>query len=405
MVLSSDPGGRGNVPLELQKAAAERLGYVLAASNNSRNGPSQPRFEATEATLTDVQTRVSIDSRRVVLAGFSGGARFSSQIASMCKCSAGVLLSGAGFSNGLTPSPDVVFPVFSTVGTLDFNYREVIPLQGLLAKDGYPHWLRVFDGKHQWPPAEVMEEALAWFRIQAMKTEREPRDPHFIDAELSKAQARAQGFEWSGDMLEAWREYTQIAAAYDSLVDVNVIRARAEALGKDKTVREAAKREENEFREQQQLTSGISARLLVPTQGFDAQQQTDRELHDQIARLRQNAERENRPERARVFQRAMGEVFVMIMESANSLLEQKDFSAAIRLYEFATDVAPRSEWAWEQLATARALGGQRKDAIAALRRARDVAPDKGSFAKWLQSEPAFDPFRSLPEFKTLLSSD
>ena len=402
LVLSSDPGGRGRVALEIQKDAAERLGYVLASSNNSRNGPSKPRFEATEATLTDVQTRVSIDTSQVYFAGFSGGARLSSQIATVCKCSAGVLLSGAGFTNGLSPSADSVFPVFSAVGTVDFNYPEMIPLQDSLAEAGYPHWLRVFEGKHEWPPAEVMEEALAWFRIQSMKVGRDPRDPKFIDAQLTKAQGRAQALEKSGELLGAWREYSQMAATYDSLVDVTAIHAKVDTLAKDKAVRDAVKREENEFREQEHITAAISAGLLAPAEATDAQREADRDLQDQIVRLRQSAEQEKHPEKARVLKRALDDIFVTIMESGNSFLEQKKFPAVIRLYEFAAVAHPDAEWAWEQLAVARALGGRKKDAITALRRAHSAASDKGSFAKWLQSETAFDTLRSAPDFQDLL---
>src|SRR5664279_505910 len=39
IVYSFDPAARGKIPVELQKEGAERFGYILAASNNSRNGP------------------------------------------------------------------------------------------------------------------------------------------------------------------------------------------------------------------------------------------------------------------------------------------------------------------------------------------------------------------------------
>lgn len=39
LVVNSDPGARGVIPLELQKDAAEKYGYVLVAPNDSRNGP------------------------------------------------------------------------------------------------------------------------------------------------------------------------------------------------------------------------------------------------------------------------------------------------------------------------------------------------------------------------------
>ncbi len=405
IVLSSDPAARGTVPLELQKSAAEDLGYILAASNNSRNGPWKPRFEATEAMLSDVQARVSIDNRRVYFAGFSGGARVSSQIALFCKCAAGLLLSGAGFSGRQSPPADSRLPVFSAVGTLDFNYSEMIPLQDSLVKAGYPHWLRIFEGAHQWPPPEVMEEALAWFRILAMKTQREPRDLNFVEAQFSKSLARANSFEQSGDLLSAWREYLQIAATYDAFLDVGSIRAKAEGLGEEKVVREAAKRERKQFEEQSGLTDDILSRLAASPEHEENSLETDQELREQIIRLRQNAEQEKRPDKSTVYKRALAGVFVGAMESGNTLLDGKKFTQAIRVYDSATQAKPDSQWAWQQLAVARALAGQRKETIFALRRARALAADRAAFEKWLQTEQAFDPLRPSSDFQSLLNGN
>jgi len=396
--LSSDPLARGAAPLELQSAAAEKFGFILAASNNSRNGPGKDRFDATDATLNDVQTRVSIDPRRVYFAGFSGGARFSSQIAGACKCSAGVLLDGAGFSNGQSITTDRPFPVFSAIGILDFNYSEVIPFQEALEKAGYPRWLRVFNGSHEWAPAEVMEEAMIWFRIESMKAGREPRDANFLDAQFAKMQERANSFEQSDDLLSAWREYRQLAATFDTLQDVAALRSKADALGKEKAVRGALKREQSEFVEQAQLTSAITSHF--DSSGEDVQQRadTDSEVRDLIANLRMNAQHEKRPEHARVYKRALDGVFLEAMETANSALDRKHFDYAARLYGLATQTKPDSSWAWRQLAVAYALAGQKKDSLGALRKARDFAGDKAAFAKWFLGEPAFASLRSAPDF-------
>lgn len=401
LVVSSDPGAHGTIPLELQKDAAERLGYILVSSNNSSNGPWQPRLEATEAVVRDVQLRFPIDLQRLYFAGFSGGARFSSQLALECKCSAGVLLSGAGFSEDLPPAAKTMFPVFSTVGTFDFNYKEMIPLQDTLAKAGYPHWLRIFEGPHRWPPPDIMEEALTWFRIQAMKKQLEARDQTFIEAQFEKARTRAESFERSGDLLNARREYLQIADTFDSLVEVAAIRTKAQALAEEKTVREAAKHEQNDFKEEFQLTSDIVARLLTPPENPDNRFQSDQDLQTQIMLLRQNAAQEKRPERARLFKRALGDIFVTAMQTGDSLLEEKRFQNAVRDYEIATQAMPDSAWAWGQLAVARACAGSKKEALSSLRRAYELANDKPSFWKWLETEPCLAPLRSMPEFQSL----
>jgi tetratricopeptide (TPR) repeat protein len=89
------------------------------------------------------------------------------------------------------------------------------------------------------------------------------------------------------------------------------------------------------------------------------------------------------------------------MEFGSSLLEEKRFPDAVRVYTFATEASPDSIWAWQQLAIARALSGAHKETIAALRRAHDLATDKPSYRDWLQTEHAFDPLRSNPDFQAM----
>ncbi len=168
IIYAFDPGARGKVPVELMKDAAERYGYIVLGSNNSRNGSWKIEAEAAEAMLQDTQDRLAIDRRRAYFAGFSGGARVAARLAQLCKCAAGVLLNGAGFQPEVSGSPAERFAVFAAVGTFDFNYGEVVRADEELEKLGYAHFLRRFEGPHQWAPSNVMEEALAWFRLQAI---------------------------------------------------------------------------------------------------------------------------------------------------------------------------------------------------------------------------------------------
>jgi hypothetical protein len=122
--------------------------------------------------------------------------------------------------------------VFSAVGTFDFNYPEMIPLQDKLGQAGYHTWLRIFEGSHQWAPAEVMDEAFAWFRIEGMQSRLEPVDKSVVGLQFADAVKRADSLEQAGDMLDAWREYVQMVSTYGSLVDVSAEQRKAETLGK-----------------------------------------------------------------------------------------------------------------------------------------------------------------------------
>jgi len=59
-----DPGARGRNAVERFAAAAEKAGFLVAGSNNSRNGPIQPSLEAIRLMVQDTHDRFSIDDAR-----------------------------------------------------------------------------------------------------------------------------------------------------------------------------------------------------------------------------------------------------------------------------------------------------------------------------------------------------
>src|SRR5262245_66275624 len=80
VIFAFDPGARGRVPVERYQAAAERYGFIVAGSNNSRNGSTE-NSKAIVAMTGDVLSRFSIDERRIYLAGMSGGSRVALGVA------------------------------------------------------------------------------------------------------------------------------------------------------------------------------------------------------------------------------------------------------------------------------------------------------------------------------------
>src|SRR5258706_4652404 len=63
IIYAFDPGARGSVPVELMKEAAERYGYILVGSNNSRNGSLKMEAEAAASIAKDTPARVSLHDR------------------------------------------------------------------------------------------------------------------------------------------------------------------------------------------------------------------------------------------------------------------------------------------------------------------------------------------------------
>jgi predicted esterase len=403
IVYAFDPAARGRVPVDLMKDAAEKYGYIIAASNNSRNGLWKMESEAATAVFNDTHARLSIDDKRVYFGGFSGAARVSATLAQRCKCSAGVILAGAGFTPDAKEAQNP-FPVFSAIGTLDFDYGEMVTLDEALEKSKTAHFLRRFEGPHEWPAAAVFEEALAWLRLLAMKTGREARDDGFIAARLALEAKQIEAFATS-DPFATWFEARQAAETFEGLADVSQFRAREKSLESARAVTDAAKHEKQEIKEQQELAADIYSALgALGTRDFDnnsAPAAARNDLRQQILTLKSRADREKRPDKSRVLKRALTGVFVTAMESGRGRMDVNDPRGAEGYFELATGADPDSVWALTSLAVARASDGDKKAALETLRHLKEKWSDRQAFKDWLNGQAAFSKMRDAEEFRAL----
>jgi hypothetical protein len=167
-----DPGARGRVPVERFAAAAGKAGVIVAGSNNSRNGPLPPAQEAINLMLMDTHERLNIDDTRLYAAGLSGGARLALGWG-MGGHLAGVIASSAGFPNVTAPK-QVPFRAFFTAGCDDFNHDELYRVSRELAAHKIPHRYVEFEGGHEWLPASLTEEALAYMAGKVSDRAAEP---------------------------------------------------------------------------------------------------------------------------------------------------------------------------------------------------------------------------------------
>src|SRR5258708_163709 len=107
LLLVFDPFARGEVSVKLFHDAAEKYGFIVVGSNNSRNfaDPSN----AILLLWADVKEHYTIDPKRIYTAGLSGGAPVASSIALACKHSiTGMLPNVAAFPpSASVRGPDV----------------------------------------------------------------------------------------------------------------------------------------------------------------------------------------------------------------------------------------------------------------------------------------------------------
>src|SRR5262245_33187817 len=200
-----DPFARGKTAVEVYQAAAEKFGYIVVGSNNSKNGPVAPQLEAAQAMWNDTHRRFAIDKDRAYTTGLSGGARVATSFAMYCyTCAvAGVIAHGAGYPVGIStkqPANDH-FAYYAAVGDVDFNYPELAQLRKKKDEQGAPFKVKVYPGPHQWAPPEIVEDAIAWMELKAMQSGTKSVDRAFIKKLFDATQAEAAQADQRSDTL------------------------------------------------------------------------------------------------------------------------------------------------------------------------------------------------------------
>jgi predicted esterase len=400
-----DPGAQGARPVRLAMEAAERFGWIVAGSNNSRNGPTAEIQIAVAALLKDTQDRFAIDPRRVYATGLSGGARVAAGLALGCHgCVAGVFAQAAGLPVGSSGAA-VDFAWFASAGRRDMNYGELFELEQELARRGARQRLRVFDGGHEWAPAPVWSEAIEWLEVVAMNDGRRPRDATLTRRLFEQAGARAAAFRQLENLVDEQRELEALVRDYASSEDVAAARGRLAEIAAAPAWRKAIARERDLLAEQSKLTGELQldlARLAQPP-GDDHGElvlQANRDAAN-LARGKAGAKDEDRRV---VYDRALTQAFIAAMEAGRGALRQRHGESAVALFEVAATLRPDSPG--PQLARAQALAdaGRLKDAVRALRRASELGSSSADLERVLAQNESLAKLRDDKDVRELLTA-
>ncbi|MCL1633383.1 hypothetical protein M2650_01810 [Luteimonas sp. SX5] len=232
-----DARGRGEQILRLATDGARARGWIVISSYQSQSDVDENiTLRALQALLRETGQRYAYDPKRIYLAGFSGTAKtLWTQVDPLRNVIAGMIGCGGGRPPELGALRRAPPAFFGIAGTQDFNYQEMHDLDQDLARIGATRRLDVFDGPHSWPEAAVFTEAIAWLDLMAMRQGRMPRDEAWIDEQFAARQAasdRAQG-------LQRWRQLEQLARDFDGLRETHALRASADALASQPSVRGA----------------------------------------------------------------------------------------------------------------------------------------------------------------------
>jgi tetratricopeptide (TPR) repeat protein len=229
VVYAFDSHGKGLLPVELFKDEAEKYGYIIVGSNNSKNGTPWETTSAIYDTLySDTHHRFSIDNSRIYTAGFSGGSRVASTIAITKGGINSVIGCGAGF--GSQEQPTQKFSYFGVAGNFDMNLNEMIALDSALERSGFRHYLHTFDGKHEWPPKTVVSDAFLWLELNAMKDKLKPVNDILVKNTFDNWEKKYDSLTAKANSYDAYLLCKKIINYFDGLIDISKVKTELSKL-------------------------------------------------------------------------------------------------------------------------------------------------------------------------------
>ncbi len=406
VIFCFDPRAQGRRPVDLLRPAAETYGYVLAGSLDSQNGPVAPNQKAAKAVWQDVRERFSVDAARVYAAGFSGGAEVAVLFPYLVEAqAAGIISCGAGIPASHQPGWVKPAAYYGIIGYWDFRYQDMVRLEGPFEASGVIHRIVYYDGWHQWPPPEMLDKAVEWLELMAMKSGLKEKEPGFIDAEYQKRLKAAADLETTGQALGVLRECGSLASDFKGLVDVSKIEEKVLALKVSADVPKLEKdkhaAEENE-RAAQARIQHVFAAVEQPIPGRPPYR-----LKDVVRALDLGSWTAASTQAKNLFQsdaakRVLSQVAILADQHGVRAKGAGDHRLAVMMFELATRASlghPMNPGEFYNLACAYALSGEVKDALKALRQAVEKGFDD---IELLESDKDLDSVRITPQFKPLV---
>ncbi|MGH9777964.1 MAG: TPR end-of-group domain-containing protein, partial [Candidatus Acidiferrales bacterium] len=296
--------------------------------------------------------------------------------------------------------PQSPFAYFAAVGDLDFNYPEVLQLRPQLEQWHLPYRLVAFPGPHDWPPADVLHEALAWLELRAMKDGRRAKDNAFIAAAYSNGLEAARQLEAAHDPEAAYEELVALTRDFEGLTDTTAAAENLQRLEASPELAQARKRRSEAFALQDSLArefvSNLVSFLRAPHQREDLFARLQAQARDLNSRLIQP----DAPHLAAAVRRAHAKAYLTAAELGQNRLDNNEPLLAAACFELTAILAPNSPIPHLQQARAHARAGNKADALRALQRALNLGFSDRAL---LEQAPDFDPLRDDPLFQSLLS--
>lgn len=376
------PQGDGKVPLEKYRSIAEEWEFILVGSNYTKNGMNADlALNGANTLVNDVVSRFNVDGARIYLSGFSGGARIAGGLALQRMDVTGVICCSATPPQPVSPRGYV-----GVAGLGDMNYLEMKKFQEKQSGSALSE-LIVFDGKHEWPPVNIMENAMLMVSLYQPGTAASGNMNQMSDSLTASVLRQCDSLKQISCMLE-YRLLSSVERAEKNLSGSNAIAERRKKMDGSSCVKNDEKKWADVETEEADLQKVLSEAVLSRDTAWwranaDSYFETTKTGPEKFMR-----------------QRLRGYTSLLCYTYAGQAFSMNNLHAAEKLVKVYSIVDPEnSEWAYLRAKLYMQLN-LKTDAIASLDRAVALGFKDRERA---EREPAFAPLLNDPAFQQVLA--
>jgi len=242
--------------------------------------------------------------------------------------------------------------------------------------------------------------AVEWLELEAMRAGARPKDAALVGSWLQRDLDRASNEEARGALHEAWLGYSDLAATYRGLADVQPLEARAAALQGQEAVKREIKHERDG--EQRELRQRVEiARYIDQISDFEQQVDATRNLYGLIDQLRRGERNARTPSERLVARRLLEFANITAYYAGEPLFDSGEYRSALAYFELQAALHPESAAVHYRIAVTHGRARNTKKALEALKN----AAEKGfSDAARIDQEPGFEPLRNDARYQRVLEA-
>ncbi len=401
-----DPMARVEAVLHAFQESAIKLDCIIMVSQSAKNGPWGPILKSADALFAEAFSKFKVDTNRIYTSGFSGGSRVAALLALNHEFIDGVIGCGAGLPIQIQlpkPLEEYNFNYAGCVGTQDMNYHEHVDLQEKLNMHGINNTLLVFRGPHQWPPSEILTEALLFLENQNSVDEDRAAD---IRNSLKVSRyKRAQDFIQAGYAVTAINILDEIIEKNSDITWHNSAHQLKDSLVTSKQFKKHLKEIERIAIKEESLMQELRIQLTeVRALGLVQHGAEDIKSENYwITKLRSlyKSGHKSNPLLADMYMRVYRSALLTFIMGSQQFAKS-NISDALQFNRVWAEADPDSAWAQYHMARLCALKKDAKKSIAYLQRAAELAP---KYMSQIATDDTFEFLLEHPKFISLVEEN